>query len=75
MKANKADIIAYRAWLASTARYQYLEDGSIKVYVMLQDWSAADLTATEAPLREFLYYDFNCLEDANAWLRADDIPW
>lgn len=73
-KSIKLEVLKYRTELAARARFVYLADGRIKMYVLTPDWSQADEVATTAPLREILNYDFDCQAHFHDWLNAVDIP-
>jgi len=74
MSTLKSEVLKRRASLAAKARFEHFEDGRVKMYVTIPDWSAVDDDATSAPLREILNYDFDCQAHYEDWLNAIDIP-
>lgn len=74
MSTLKSEVLKRRVSLAATARFEYLEDGRVKMYVTTPDWSVVDDDATDAPQREILNYDFDCQAHYEDWLNAADIP-
>lgn len=73
-KSIKPEVLKYRTQLATTARFEYLVDGRVKMYVTVPDWSGVDDDAVDAPLREVLNFDFDCQAHFHDWLNAVDIP-